>query len=116
MRFRLQLITVDEDGSERMQLAARDCHHGARPECRRDRVVSLLTTELHSKTLAAYLSQESIKKWVLKPYFGLGSRVKRPGIPRIGDRFSPFTGRTSTRIFMLSALACGSWGLGRSLD
>src|SRR6476620_4041023 len=45
---------------------------------------------------------ESIKKWVLKPYFGLGSRVKRPGIPRIGDRFSPFTGRTSTRIFMLS--------------
>jgi hypothetical protein len=45
---------------------------------------------------------ESIKKRVLKPYFGLGSRVKRPGIPRIGDRFFPFTGRTSTRIFMLS--------------
>ena len=31
---------------------------------------------------------ESTKNRVLKPYFGLGSGVKRPGIPRIGDGFS----------------------------
>jgi hypothetical protein len=65
---------------------------------------------------------ESIKKWVLKPHCRLGSQVKRPGIPRIGDRFphsagglaevSQFQGYresipafatwTSTRFFMLS--------------
>ena len=45
---------------------------------------------------------ECIKKRVLKPHCGLGSGVKRSGIPWIGDRFPLFAGRTSTRIFMLS--------------
>jgi hypothetical protein len=36
---------------------------------------------------AAATCWESIKKWVLKPHCGLGSRVKQPCIPRIGDWF-----------------------------
>ena len=40
---------------------------------------------------------ESIKKWVLKPHCGLGSRAKKPCIPLIGDWF-PYA-RRSERIW-----------------